>query len=68
MPAPEGTEWRPVWTLLPKIITPVANKSFDELFLDKVKGPTDKPPQKRRKIDLMTKVITDDQVPSSDQK
>ena len=35
-----------------------SNTSFDELLLEKVKGPSDKPPQKRRKIDLMAKVIT----------
>ena len=37
------------------------NKSFEELLLDKIKGPQEKAPVKRRKIDRKTKVITNQQ-------
>ena len=36
-----------------------ANKSFEELVLDKMKGNVDKPAVKRRKVDCTTKIITD---------
>ena len=46
-----------VWTLQDE-----QNKSFEELILDKMKGPQPKTEQStRRKIDLKTKVITDPQ-------
>ena len=45
--------WVPAWTLRD-------NKSFGELVLDKLKGPTEKPPVKRRKTDKKTKLITDE--------
>ena len=38
-----GKTWVPAWTLRD-------NKSFSELVLDKMKGSTEKPPVKRRKI------------------
>ena len=44
--------WVPAWTLQ-------ENKSFSELVLDKMKGPTNKPPTKRRKVDRKTAIITD---------
>ena len=37
------------------------NKSFEELLLDKINGPQEKAPVKRRKIDRKTKVITSQQ-------
>ena len=43
--------WVPAWT-------PWDSKSFSELILDKMKGPTNKPPTKRRKVDWKTAVIT----------
>ena len=45
--------WVPAWTLRD-------NKSFSELVLDKMKGPTEKQPVKHRKIDKKMKVITDE--------
>ena len=48
-----GNTWVPAWTLRD-------NKSFSELVLDKMKGPTEKLPVKCRKIDKKTKVITDE--------
>ena len=36
-----------------------SSKDFEELVLDKMKGPTDKPAVKRRKVDLKTKIVTD---------
>ena len=67
--APDGMEWVPIWTLQSKQAaksstpkspsTSARNKSFEERILDKIKGPTDKPQIKRRKCDLMTKVVTD---------
>ena len=47
-----GKIWVPAWTLQ-------ENKSFSELVLDKMKGPTNKPPTKRRKVDRKTAVISD---------
>ena len=47
-----GKIWVPAWTLR-------ENKSFSELVLDKMKGPTNKPPTKRRKVDQKTAIITD---------
>ena len=47
-----GKIWVPAWTLR-------ENKSFSELVLDKMKGSTNKPPTKRRKVDEKTAVITD---------
>ena len=47
-----GKIWVPAWTLR-------ENKSFSELVLDKMKGPTNKPPTKRRKVDRKTAIITD---------
>ena len=48
-----GNTWVPAWTLRD-------NKSFSELVLDKMKGPTEKQPVKHRKIDKKMKVITDE--------
>ena len=63
-PAPppiSGKKWVPVWSLQESISPtsdpdPPLNKSFEELVLDKMKGPTDKPPVKRRKVHLKAKV------------
>ena len=51
-PSIPGKIWVPAWTLR-------GNKSFSELVLDKMKGPINKPPTKRRKMDRKTAVITD---------
>ena len=51
-PSIPGKIWVPAWTLQD-------NKSFSELVLDKMKGHTNKPPTKRRKVDRKTAVITD---------
>ena len=49
-----------MWSLQePKSVTPESNKSFEELVLDEMKGPTNKPAVKRRKVDLKAKVVTD---------
>ena len=60
-PAPPGKVWVPIWTLQNEAAQESKNKSFEELVVEKMKGPSDKPRKKRRKIDLMTKVITDDE-------
>ena len=40
-----------------------ANRSFDELLLDKIKGPASGPKaKKRRKVHMKTKIITDEEV------
>ena len=56
-PAYPGKEWVPAWALQDLSVS--RNKSFEELVLDKIKGPQDKAPVKRKKIDKKTKVITD---------
>ena len=74
-PAPvEGKEWVPfcIWTLKdPNTSEIVANfsnstqslpnKTFEQLTLDKMKGPVERPVIKRRKIDRKAKVITDNE-------
>ena len=62
-----GKVWVPVWSLqdeAPNIMTSTSsthsNKSFEDILLDKIKGPKEKPVKKRRKIDLKTKVISDE--------
>ena len=47
--------WVPAWTLQKD----TGNKSFEELVLDKIKGPQEKKQVKRRKIDATTKVTTE---------
>ena len=59
-PAPPGKVWAPIWTLQNEAAHEAKNKSFEEL-VEKMKGSSNKPQKKRRKIDLMTKVITDDE-------
>ena len=60
--APAGFHWVPNgWKLVPSNqSTPLntRNKSFEEVFLDKVKGPVTKPKGKRMKLDLRGKIIT----------
>ena len=41
---------------------PSTDQSFESLILDKMKGPTTKPAVKRRKCDLKTRVITNQQL------
>ena len=53
-----GKRWVPVWSLQ-REDTAMA-KSFDELLLDKMKGPTNKPAAKRKRCDFKTKVVTDE--------
>ena len=75
-PAPPGYSWVPSWSCQPvgnetlptcasesanKSAEGSANRSFEELILEKMKGPVVKPKKQRRKIDLMTKVITNDE-------
>ena len=43
---------------MPSSSTPLASKSFEQLFLDKVKGPSNKAKLNRRKLDLRGKVYT----------
>ena len=50
-PNTPGKIWVPAWTLR-------ENKSFLELVLDKMKGPTNKPLIKRRKVDRKAAIIT----------
>ena len=57
-----GKRWVPVWSLQRQdtaMAKPTSNKSFDELLLDKMKGPTNKPAAKRKRCDFKTKVVTD---------
>ena len=59
-----GHKWVPVWSLQ-KIEEPKSNNqtntSFAEAILNKMKGRVDKPaPVKRRKVDMTTKVISDE--------
>ena len=51
-----GHKWVLVWTLVKE----VEDKSFEELVLDKIKGPQQKKPVKRRKIDSTAKIITEE--------
>lgn len=59
---PDGFQWVPKWCLEPLHYQstpsqqPSCSKSFEDLFLDKVKGPVNKPNVKRRKLDLRSKV------------
>ena len=49
-----GKGWVPVWSLQRQdtaMAKPTSNKSFDELLLDKMKGPTNKPAAKRKRCD-----------------
>ena len=56
-----GKVWTPVWTLQDPVAA-TSQTSFEEIVLDKIKGPRDAmPPVKRRKIDSKTKIITDEQ-------
>ena len=62
-PAPPGKIWVPVWSLQNSTKAAYegsANKSFEELVLEKMKGPPEKQVKKHRKVDLMTKTITDE--------
>ena len=68
-PLPKGFVWKRRWELVPENLNvfsqeetappePTLTKSFEELALKKIKGPTDKAPAPRRmKIDLTAKVI-----------
>ena len=57
MPPPlPGKVWVPGWCMQDA----PANRSFDELFLDKIKGPTSgEGVKKRKKVHMKTKLITD---------
>ena len=50
-----GKVWTPVWVPL-EIATPKENQSFQEVALDKMKGP------KKDKIHLKTKIISDEKL------
>ena len=67
-PAPiQGKKWVLLlaWTLQPEILQPetlqpeAAEKSFQDLVLDKMKGPVEKAKVKRKKIDRKTAIITE---------
>lgn len=55
-PPVPGKSWVPAWTLQTDV-----NKSFQELVLDKIKGPQEKKPIQRKKVDATTRVITEKQ-------
>ena len=55
-----GKIWVPGWYLTDE--PPSTDQSFESLILDKMKGPTTKPAVKRRKCDLKTRVITNEQL------
>ena len=69
-PPPKGFVWKPRWELVPENLNafpqeetappePALKKSFEELSLEKIKGPTDRAPAPRRmKVDLTAKIIT----------
>ena len=62
--------WKPRWELVPENLNafpqeetaqpePALKKSFEELALEKIKGPTDRvPAPRRRKVVLTAKVIS----------
>ena len=55
--APLGFSWVPNgWKLVPTNQPKTAEKSFEELFLDKVKGSTSKTKKPKQKLDLRAKV------------
>ena len=62
--APKGFQWRPKWELFPVDVassstaaTSLANKSFEELFLDKVKpNPTKKDKGKSERVSSRAQV------------
>ena len=59
-PPIQGKVWVRGWTLIDGPLSPVEkNKSFEELVLDKMKGPQEKKIAPRRKIDRKAKAITD---------
>ena len=60
MPPPlPGKVWVPGWCLQDEL----GNKSFDELLLDRIKGPTTgEAAKKRRKVHMKTKIITDNEL------
>ena len=58
--APEGFQWVPNGWKLEKMSDNnkrTNNKTFDELFLDKIKGPVNKTKQTRQRIDLRAQVV-----------
>jgi len=60
-PAPvPGFKWVAQWSLQ-KDQKSTSNKSFEEIVLDKIKGPQKKETKKRKKVDRETKVITEDE-------
>ena len=68
---PVGFKFIAEWILVPDNSASSAtsdisttDRSFEEIFLERIKGPSDKPPQKRRKVDLMTKVVSDKEIAS----
>ena len=54
-----GKVWVRGWTLINEPKPTSANNSFEELVLNKMKGPQEKKVKQRKKIDRKTKVITD---------
>ena len=56
-----GKVWTPVWVPL-EASTPKENRSFEEIALDKMKGPKKDKGEKRRKIHLKTKIISDEKL------
>ena len=56
-----GKIWVPVWSLQDPPTIEVTNKSFEEIVLDKIKGPVEKPVKTRRKVHMKTKILTDEE-------
>ena len=57
---PAGVKFIAEWKLVPDISasSPASDvstndQSFEEIFLERIKGPSDKPPPERRKVDLI---------------
>ena len=52
-----GKTWVPVWSLQDPPIIEVKNKSFEEIVLDKVKGPVEKPVNTRISYIYIYKIL-----------
>ena len=57
--APAGKKWVRAWALVDNL-DQCSSSSLHEAIPERIKVKTDKPPEKRRKIDLHAKVINDD--------
>ena len=61
---PPGFKWIPRWTLeptyLPETSQTIQNKSFEELFLDKIKPMKKSPQKKRSRVNLSATIVSDE--------